>query len=365
MEIVTNNKKIAYFISPHGFGHASRASAVMSALLKIDPDLRFDIFTTVPEWFFRNSIKGEFGYHSLHTDIGLLQQTPLKADIPGTIRLLDDFLPFDSEETQRIANVSKVKGCDLVICDIAPMGIEVADKTGIPSVLIENFTWDWIYRQYQQSHPGIIPHIKYLEDIFKKATYHIQTAPICKPEPNDLYTSPISREVRDNPHVIRKKLGIKPQEKIVMITMGGVKEELRFIERLEALEDVCFIIPGINSAKLERHKNIILLPYQSDLFHPDLVNACDVVIGKVGYSTLAEVFHAGVPFGYIVRKDFRESKILVDFIKDHMPGLPIGEVPFYNGDWLTSLSRLIEMPRKGRKNPNGAGQVAEFVHGLI
>jgi hypothetical protein len=39
---------IAYFISPHGFGHASRAAAVMEALYKIESSIRFEIFTTTP-----------------------------------------------------------------------------------------------------------------------------------------------------------------------------------------------------------------------------------------------------------------------------------------------------------------------------
>ena len=36
---------LAYFISPHGFGHAARAAAVMSALHTQDPALQFEIFT--------------------------------------------------------------------------------------------------------------------------------------------------------------------------------------------------------------------------------------------------------------------------------------------------------------------------------
>ncbi len=43
---------LAYFISPHGFGHAARACAVMSAILERMPGVRFEIFTEVPRWFF-------------------------------------------------------------------------------------------------------------------------------------------------------------------------------------------------------------------------------------------------------------------------------------------------------------------------
>ena len=48
--------RIAYFVTPHGFGHAARAAAVMVALQEIDPAIQFDIFTQVPRWFFQDSL---------------------------------------------------------------------------------------------------------------------------------------------------------------------------------------------------------------------------------------------------------------------------------------------------------------------
>jgi len=38
-------KRIAYFISSHGFGHAARAAAVMETLSESNPGVRFEIFT--------------------------------------------------------------------------------------------------------------------------------------------------------------------------------------------------------------------------------------------------------------------------------------------------------------------------------
>ncbi len=84
--------RIAYFISPHGFGHAARASGVMAALHEIDPSITFEIFTTIPKWFFQDSISGPFTYHSLLTDIGVVQKTPLREDLPKTLQCLNQFL---------------------------------------------------------------------------------------------------------------------------------------------------------------------------------------------------------------------------------------------------------------------------------
>ena len=47
--------KYAFFVTSHGFGHASRASAVMDALSLRDPQARFEIFSGTPEWLFLDS----------------------------------------------------------------------------------------------------------------------------------------------------------------------------------------------------------------------------------------------------------------------------------------------------------------------
>ena len=61
---------VAYFVSAHGFGHAARASAVMAALRRRSPDVALHVFTTVPRWFFDDSLRGVFTYHPLRTDVG-------------------------------------------------------------------------------------------------------------------------------------------------------------------------------------------------------------------------------------------------------------------------------------------------------
>jgi hypothetical protein len=57
------------------------------------------------------------------------------------------------------------------------MGIPVAQKAGVASVLVENFTWDWLYRQYVADAGELSAHITYLQGLFEAADYHIQTEP--------------------------------------------------------------------------------------------------------------------------------------------------------------------------------------------
>lgn len=152
---------IGYFISLHGFGHAARASAVMEAMHGINPSIRFEIFTTIPEWFFLQSLSGPFTYHSFLTDIGMVQETPLREDLKETFRKLSNFLPYDGSKIESLSReVSRTK-CRLIICDISPMGIAVAQMSQVPSVLIENFTWDWVYENYVSVDSPINQYIEY------------------------------------------------------------------------------------------------------------------------------------------------------------------------------------------------------------
>ncbi len=360
----TDGPRIAYFISPHGYGHAARAAAVMEAIYKLDPSIHFDIFTRVPRWFFHDSLSGGFGYHSLLTDIGLVQTTPLKADLRKTLRHLNHFLPLDHSIIKDLSELVKEKGCRLIICDIAPMGIAVAKEAGIPSLLVENFTWDWIYQEYVKQDGQMEKHIHYLKGLFDAADFHIQTEPVCCRHNVNLTTLPVSREIRTPAHEVRTSLGIPKDAKTVMITMGGIPAQYPFIEQLSRYQDIHFIAPGAGE-RMQIQGNLALLPHYSEYFHPDLVNASDAVIGKAGYSTIAEIYYAGLPFGYIARGRFRESKVLVSFIETQMNGLPIAENKFYDGTWLSYLPELLALSRIPPKEPNGASQVAHFIYNLI
>lgn len=349
---------IAYFITPHGFGHAARASAVMAAWHTLNPCLHFHIFTTVPEWFFQDSLSGPFRYHSLYTDIGLVQITPFHEDLSQTLHLLETFFPFDQKKITSIAQTVRRLQCALLICDIAPLGIAVAREAGIPSVLIENFTWDWIYQSYAYLDRRIGQYVAYLQNIFEAADYHIQTEPVCHHQSVDLTTPPVSRNPKTSRVQTREQLGIPQDAQAVLLTMGGIPPQYTSLESLKQFQHIYFIIPGGSSA-FENRNNLILFPHRSSFFHPDLIQASDAVIGKVGYSTVAEVYYAGIPFGYIARPRFRESAVLAAYIEQHMPGLAISATTFQEERWIDCLPELLALPPLQRQTPNGAIQIAQ------
>jgi UDP-N-acetylglucosamine:LPS N-acetylglucosamine transferase len=146
--------------------------------------------------------------------------------------------------------------------------------------------------------------------------------------------------------------------------MGGIPERYLFLEQLTHQSDIYFIIPG-GSQTMKLVDNIVLLPHHSEYFHPDLINTCDAVIGKLGYSTLAEVYHAGVPYGYIPRTTFKESEILEAFVKNKMQGCAISESQYKEGSWVSFLPEILALARTKRNGPNGATEAAQFICNVL
>lgn len=355
-------ENIALFVTPHGFGHAARAAAVMNALLARCPSIHFEIYTTVPEWFFSSSVSAPYSLQAFDCDVGLVQKDALIEDVPSTLERLNRLYPFDPGVLTRYARQVREKGCRLVISDIAPIGIAVAETAGLPSVLIENFTWDWIYANYvDEGGVALRTMIDYLAQWIGKATYHIQTEPVsCPSSKAALVADPVARPLRESRSAIRRQLGVPLDRSLVLVTMGGSLHHYKFMSTLAARDDVSFILPGVKAPE-PVPRNLICLPFHSPVYHPDMVMAVDVVVGKLGYSTLAEVWQGGTPFGYVLREKFPESYPLERFAKATLACCRVKAATFNEGMWLDQLDMLLALPRRACRSTGGAQQIADFL----
>ncbi len=340
-------------------GMPQRAAAVMAAIQTLSPGAHFEIFTRAPEWLFQASLSGSFTYHSLVSDIGLVQRSPLQEDLPATLERLEAFLPFDQALVKDLSAQVQELACRLIVCDIAPLGIAVAAQAGLPSVLVENFTWDWIYSGYLEAESGFAEPISYLKDVFQSVHFHIQTEPVCHYTPSDLVTPPVSRAPRTSRSLTRQRLGIPEDAKMVLLTMGGIESPLAFAAHPAAADDLFFVLPGGSPQGSTHHH--ILLPHHSDFYHPDLVLASDAIVGKAGYSTAAEAYLSGVPYIYTARAHFRETATIAAFIEKELGGFEIQEEEFLEGGWIPGLVEILKKPKRLGEKQNGAEEAARFI----
>ena len=356
--------RIAYFITSHGFGHAARSIAIMKSLNNLNPEIAFDIFTTVPEWFFSNSCINNFNYHKVETEVGMVQRTALREDLGQTIKKLEQYFPLNHNLIFGVTRKIRELKSKLIICDIAPLGIAVSKSTGIQSVLVENFTWDWIYENYKYKSSKLDKHINYLKNLYLSVDYRVRTNPVCSEAKSDIITHPVSRKPRTDLYSTRKKLNADQDKPLVMITMGGIPSEYVHHERLLGLKHINFILTGISDRFMNK-KNLILIPHNSPFFHPDLVNASDAVVGKLGYSTLSEIYNSGKAFCYVTRQDFPESPYLENYVQQEMAGLRISASQFESDSWINRIDDLLSISKITYKHTNGSELAAEFIHNII
>ena len=360
--------KIAAFISPHGYGHAARTSAVLSALAEQTGQLTIELFTLVPEWFFKASISGEvvINYHPLESDIGFVQKSAVEEDLPATIHKLRSLYPLKEELLDQLAEQLVSAKVDLVLADISVLGVLAARRAGIKSVLVENFTWDWIYQPYLDLAPEFGPFIEYLAPLYHLADLRIQATPICKVAENAHAIPPVARAIRTPRSEIRALLGISEDRPLIMLSMGGIQGSYPFIEQLAQLPELFFLIAGAElNPNQPAPSNLKAIPHHSQFFHPDLVAAADAIVGKVGYSTVAEAYQGNTQFFYVPRPLFPESSIMEGFVTEQLNGIALTSDDFNSGHWLKQLPQQLKPVAAKNSEGNGAATAAELILKLL
>ncbi|HSM26209.1 MAG TPA: glycosyltransferase family protein [Anaerolineaceae bacterium] len=351
---------IGYFISSHGFGHAARACAIIEKLSLINNNKIF-IFTETPKWFFENSLKSDFEYFSIQTDVGLVQENPFVEDLEKTLIELDKFFPFKEEINQKIESILLNNKINLIISDISPLGVFLASRLKIDSILIENFTWDWVYTFYLENYPALKKYIDAFEEIYKMAKFHFTCEPYCNPTARSILTAPIFREPRQPKELILNQLSCSPDDNLILISMGGIPIEKLEYEKYRSKSNYKFIFPVRNVSQIQHIGSIIYLPHNHTFFHPDLVNVSKLVVGKVGYSTITEVSSMKKPFMYVGRKKFPESEILETYIKSHSISDSFEFEELFSETWYLKVTDMLDQQNNFEVPDSGANQINSFI----
>jgi hypothetical protein len=325
----------------------------MAALRRRRPQIHFELFTSVPEWFFSESLARCFTYNGFESDVGLVQESSLGEDIEATVEKLRTSPLRDPAAVDALARRLEELACTMMIADISPFGLAVADRLGLPSVLIENFTWDWIYGGYSEAPDGLSHAASEMAAIFAGVDLRIQTQPVCHRVESAITVPPVARTPRRSRQDVRQLLQVPERDSMVVLSMGGVPWEYHFLERLEKQNRAWIVVPG-GSSHEERRGRLLLLPFHSEIYHPDLVYASDLVVGKLGYSTVAEAYAAGAAFAFVARPRFRESTVLARFVRAHLVSEEISEDEFEDGGWFDRIEHFLDASRRPPGSANGA-----------
>ena len=139
---------VFFYISGHGFGHASRQIEVINALGAMAGAARIAVRTSAARWLFDRTARVPITFLEGEVDAGVVQIDSLRLDEEETMRRADAFHATLVERAGAEAARLREHGARLVVADAPALGCAAAAAAGIPSVVCSNFTWDWIYAGY-------------------------------------------------------------------------------------------------------------------------------------------------------------------------------------------------------------------------
>jgi L-arabinokinase len=348
---------VAFYITGHGFGHATRMGAVATALAAQVPDLRLTVVSTIPRWLVDLNFPPGATLRARALDVGVVQQDSIRLDQAATLqaygRLLEALPGLIREEVERLRR----DAVDLVVADIPPAAFSTARAAGVPGVGITNFTWDWIYAAYVQAHPAFAYLVDRIREAYAEADCLLR---LPFHGPCDAF-----RRIRDIPLIARPArrsrdearaiLGLDASRPLVLLSFGGFEIRGIDLERVERLDDYLFLSTQPPPRPL---RNVRLVRLLDGLRYPDLVALADAVITKPGYGIVSECLVNRTRMLYTSRGEFAEYDALVAGLERYAVSAFLSNDDLLAGNWRSALEALLRRPAVWPDLPVDGAEVA-------
>jgi len=344
-------------ITNHGFGHAVRMATVASQVQKLNPDILLVVVTTAPRWLLESYIEGDFIHRLRAFDVGVIQSDSLTMDLGATLERMKEYCQKEGEIVAREVDFIRLNKVGLILADIPAMASTIAQKAGIPCWMMSNFGWDFIYQAWGDDFQEVT---QWLRSRYEKVERLFRL-----PLAEDMSSFPFLEDVgltggnpRYSCEVLRDKFElIKPKEKTVLLTFGGLGLEAIPYENLASFSDWQFITFAKNAPDLPN-----LLRIDGHSLRPvDFMPVCGKVVSKPGYSTFAESLRLDVPVISITRDGFAEAQILLDGLRNYGYHRIVNYADFFEGNWDFLKQDAIAPLTNNKLDKNGTEFIAQEI----
>jgi L-arabinokinase len=354
---------VVFYISGHGFGHATRDFEVISHIRQQAPATRVVVRSLVPAWFAARALGPGVEIQRCEADTGVVQIDSLRLDEEATARRAADFYQHFADRVADEAGVLRSLGARVVVGDVPPLAFAAARAAGVPSVALANFTWDWILAAY----PAVRALAPSVLDVMGDA-YASTTIALRLPFHGGFDRMPT---VRDIPLVARRstvgrnearrRLALDSARPIVLASFGGHGARMP----LDVVARHCNVIvlatdfetAGLDSTgaadRLRAYTHQDLDRF--GLRYEDLVAAADVVVTKPGYGIVSECIANHTSLLYTSRGRFAENDVMVEAMRRVLRCRFIDQDDIRSGRWQPHVSDLLAQPWPAeRMAANGA-----------
>lgn len=346
----------AYYITGHGFGHATRVVEVVRHLIAAGHDVH--VVTGAPDFVFTSEIQSpNLFIRKVLLDCGAVQADALTVDRLASLEKYSQtaVVPRASILATEVEWLNSITA-DLVVSDVVPVACRAASDAGIRSVCVTNFSWDFIYAEYVTAagyhHRSIIWQIA--ED-YSHCEFLLRLPGYCPmPAFHDVIDIPlVVRRLHKSRAEVRSELEIGDDVKLVIFNFGGQPAGWKL--KQEWLPDgwLCLVCGASDDQELP--PNFIKLA--KDVYTPDLIAACDCMLGKIGYGTVSEALAYKLPFVFVRRDYFNEESFLRNMLEYYQGGVEMIRRDLLTGHWKPYLERALSLKPCYEGATNG-GEVA-------
>ncbi|MED6130560.1 D-arabinose 1-dehydrogenase (NAD(P)(+)), variant 2 [Stylosanthes scabra] len=355
---VPSSKKMvfAYYVTGHGFGHATRVAEVVRHLILAGHDVH--VVTAAPEFVFTNEVHSpRLFFRKVVLECGAVQSDALTVDPLATLaKYTEETVKPRASILVTEAEWLKSINADLVISDVVSTACRVAADVGIPSVCVANFSWDIIYLDYVlAAGPDSRSIVWQIAEDYSSCNFLIRLPGYC-PMPafrNVIDVPLVVRRLYKSKKEVREELGIADNVKLVILNFGGQPSELKLKEEFLPSGWLCLVCGASDTQDLP--VNFKKLP--KNVYTPDIIAASDCMIGKLGYGSVSEALAYKCPFVFVHRENFNEEPFLRKMVENYQGGIEMSRNDLFSGHWKPYLEQAMSLKPSYVESING-GEVA-------
>jgi len=363
---------VAFCISGHGFGHASRQVEVINAFGVLRPDTPVHVFTKASRWLLDRTITVPVSIVEQAVDSGAIQRDSLHLDVPATLSSAEQFEAGADAAAAALAREFRTRHVQVVVCDAPPMPCTAAHLAGVPAVVLANFTWDWIYEDFSGEHPA------YAELPARLGRRYAQADAAWRLPMHGGFATfgtvldfPwIARRSRRDRADVRRAIDATDSRPLVLISFGGYGVANMTLAHHAGAPYRLVLSGGAEHSPGDAPADALHLDRERldalGLRYEDLVAAVDVVVSKPGYGIVSECVANGTALLYTDRGRFREYPVMVDAMPQVLRCQYIANASLAGNRWDVEIGELLAQPlAESRPLVNGADVAAGMLSAML
>lgn len=330
----------AYYVTGHGFGHATRVVEVARNLILHGHIVH--VVTGAPDYVYTTEIQSpNLFIRKVLLDCGAVQADALTVDRLASLEKYSEtaVIPRASILATEVEWLRSIKA-DLVVSDVVPVACRAAADAGIPVVCVTNFSWDFIYAEYVMAAGYVNRSIVWqIAEDYSHCEFLIRLPGFCPmPAFRDVIDVPIVvRRLHKSRQEVRKELGIADDVKLLIFNFGGQPAGWKLKEEYLPPGWICLVCGASDNQELP--PNFRKLP--KDAYTPDVMAASDCMLGKIGYGTFSEALAFKLPFVFVRRDYFNEEPFLRHMLELYQGGVEMFRRDLLTGHWTPYLKRAL------------------------